>query len=171
MKRKGKLWIRHLPGQVRDGRSAGNPNGQRQGRSREYWVATVRPGEISFSNSTACRNQRVARESPCALAADKLPIRTKFPHLPPRPSNLSMKLKEIRESEPAGAGRLRRKHELREESFHLGSIPAAERPARKAEPNSAPSAAKSPASRDGAQRASDPEGNNRKAASGRSNAA
>jgi large subunit ribosomal protein L16 len=41
----------------------------------EYWVATVRPGNILFELDGV--SESVARES-LRLAADKLPIRTKF---------------------------------------------------------------------------------------------
>jgi large subunit ribosomal protein L16 len=41
----------------------------------EYWVATVRPGNILFELDGV--SETVARES-LRLAADKLPVRTKF---------------------------------------------------------------------------------------------
>ena len=41
----------------------------------EYWVATVRPGNILFELDGV--SETVARES-LRLAANKLPIRTKF---------------------------------------------------------------------------------------------
>ena len=41
----------------------------------EYWVATIRPGNILFELDGV--PESVARES-LRLAADKLPIRTKF---------------------------------------------------------------------------------------------
>ena len=41
----------------------------------EYWVATIRPGNILFELDGV--SETVARES-LRLAADKLPIRTKF---------------------------------------------------------------------------------------------
>ena len=41
----------------------------------EYWVATVRPGNILFELDGV--TESVARES-LRLAADKLPVRTKF---------------------------------------------------------------------------------------------
>ena len=41
----------------------------------EYWVATVRPGNILFEIDGI--SETLARES-LRLAADKLPVRTKF---------------------------------------------------------------------------------------------
>jgi large subunit ribosomal protein L16 len=41
----------------------------------EYWVATVKPGNILFELDGV--TESVARES-LRLAADKLPVRTKF---------------------------------------------------------------------------------------------
>jgi large subunit ribosomal protein L16 len=64
MKRKGKLWIRIFPDKSVKGK--GQP---------EFWVATVRPGNILFELDGV--PESVARES-LRLAADKLPVRTKF---------------------------------------------------------------------------------------------
>lgn len=74
MKRKGKLWIKVFPDksvtarppETRMGKGKGNP---------EYWVATVRPGNIIFELDGV--SETVARES-LRLAATKLPIRTRF---------------------------------------------------------------------------------------------
>src|SRR5471030_2434281 len=74
MKRKGKLWIRIFqdksvtarPPETRMGKGKGQP---------EYWVATVKPGNILFELDGV--SESVARES-LRLAATKLPIRTKF---------------------------------------------------------------------------------------------
>ena len=74
MKRKGKLWIRVFPDksvtarppETRMGKGKGNP---------EYWVAVVRPGNVLFELDGV--SETVARES-FRLAANKLPIRTKF---------------------------------------------------------------------------------------------
>ncbi|MBV8587129.1 MAG: 50S ribosomal protein L16 [Verrucomicrobia bacterium] len=74
MKRKGKLWIKVFPDksvtarppETRMGKGKGNP---------EYWVATVRPGNIIFELDGV--SESVARES-LRLAATKLPIRTRF---------------------------------------------------------------------------------------------
>ena len=54
------------PPETRMGKGKGAP---------EYWVATVRPGNILFELDGV--PESVARES-LRLAADKLPIRTKF---------------------------------------------------------------------------------------------
>jgi large subunit ribosomal protein L16 len=74
MKRKGKLWIKIFPDksvtkrppETRMGKGKGNP---------EYWVATVKPGNIIFELDGV--TETVARES-LRLAATKLPIRTRF---------------------------------------------------------------------------------------------
>src|SRR6266436_5695241 len=51
-----------------------NMKGKGKGQP-EYWVATVRPGNILFELDGV--TESVARES-LRLAADKLPVRTKF---------------------------------------------------------------------------------------------
>ena len=67
MKRKGKLWIRIFPDKSVTARPPETRMGKGKGQP-EYWVATVKPGGVPES---------VARES-LRLAADKLPVRTKF---------------------------------------------------------------------------------------------
>jgi len=74
MKRKGKLWIRMFP----DKSVTARPPETRMGKGKgapEYWVATVRPGNILFELDGV--PESVARES-LRLAANKLPVRTKF---------------------------------------------------------------------------------------------
>ena len=74
MKRKGKLWIRMFP----DKSVTSRPPETRMGKGKgapEHWVATVRPGNILFELDGV--PESVARES-LRLAADKLPVRTKF---------------------------------------------------------------------------------------------
>ena len=74
MKRKGKLWIRIFP----DKSVTSRPPETRMGKGKgapEYWVAVVKPGNILFELDGL--SETVARES-LRLAADKLPIRTKF---------------------------------------------------------------------------------------------
>ena len=74
MKRKGKLWIKIFPDkpvtkrppETRMGKGKGNP---------EYWVATVKPGNLIFELDGV--SETVARES-LRLAATKLPVRTRF---------------------------------------------------------------------------------------------
>lgn len=74
MKRKGKLWIRIFPDkpvtarppETRMGKGKGNP---------EYWVATVRPGNMLFELDGI--PESLAKES-FRLAANKLPVRTRF---------------------------------------------------------------------------------------------
>ena len=74
MRGEGRLYIRvfphksitSIPAETRMGKGKGQP---------EYWVATVRPGNILFELDGV--TESVARES-LRLAADKLPVRTKF---------------------------------------------------------------------------------------------
>ena len=74
MKRQGQVWIRIFPdkpitkkpAEVRMGKGKGAP---------EYWAAVVRPGRILFEvDGIDCDSAREALR----LAAQKLPIRTKF---------------------------------------------------------------------------------------------
>ena len=74
MKRKGKLWIRIFPDKSVTARPPETRMGKGKGQP-EYWVATVRPGNILFELDGV--TESVARES-LRLAATKLPIRTKF---------------------------------------------------------------------------------------------
>ena len=74
MKRKGKLWIRIFPDKSVTSRPPETRMGKGKGQP-EYWVATVRPGNILFELDGV--TESVARES-LRLAADKLPVRTKF---------------------------------------------------------------------------------------------
>ena len=74
LKRKGKLWIRIFP----DKSVTARPPETRMGKGKgapEYWVATVRPGNVLFELDGV--SETVARES-LRLAANKLPVRTKF---------------------------------------------------------------------------------------------
>ncbi len=74
MKREGQVWVRIFPdkpitkkpAEVRMGKGKGAP---------EYWVATVRPGTIMFESGGV--SLEVAEEA-LRLAAQKLPVRTKF---------------------------------------------------------------------------------------------
>ncbi|MEY4049677.1 MAG: ribosomal protein [Bacteroidota bacterium] len=74
MKREGKVWIRvfpdkiitRKPAEVRMGKGKGNP---------EFWAAVVEPGRIIFEIDGV--TPEVAKEA-MGLAAQKLPIRTKF---------------------------------------------------------------------------------------------
>ncbi len=74
MKRQGQLWIKIFPDkpitkkplEVRMGKGKGAP---------EYWVAVVKPGRIMFEVSGV--PMEVAQEA-LRLAAQKLPVRTKF---------------------------------------------------------------------------------------------
>jgi large subunit ribosomal protein L16 len=74
MKREGNVWIRifpdkvitHKPAEVRMGKGKGNP---------EYWAAVVQPGRILFEADGV--SEEVAKAA-FALAAQKLPIQTKF---------------------------------------------------------------------------------------------
>lgn len=74
MKREGQVWIRVFPdkpitkkpAEVRMGKGKGNP---------EYWAAVVKPGRILFEIDGV--PMAVAQEA-MRLAAQKLPVRTKF---------------------------------------------------------------------------------------------
>lgn len=74
MKREGQVWIRifpdkpvtRKPAEVRMGKGKGNP---------EFWVAIVKPGRILFEVDGV--PLEVAKEA-LRLAAQKLPVRTKF---------------------------------------------------------------------------------------------
>jgi large subunit ribosomal protein L16 len=74
MKREGNVWIRVFPDkpitrkplEVRMGKGKGNP---------EFWAAVVEPGRILFECDGV--PETVAREA-LSLAAQKLPIKTKF---------------------------------------------------------------------------------------------
>ncbi|HQW85350.1 MAG TPA: 50S ribosomal protein L16, partial [Ferruginibacter sp.] len=74
MKREGNVWIRIFPdkpitakpAEVRMGKGKGNPEG---------WAAVVQPGRILFECDGV--PEQVAKEA-FALAAQKLPIQTKF---------------------------------------------------------------------------------------------
>ena len=74
MRRAGRVWIRLFPdvpvstkpAEVRMGGGKGAP---------EYWVCRVKPGRIMFEIDGVTRD--VAKEA-LALAAAKLPIRTRF---------------------------------------------------------------------------------------------
>ncbi|MFV0417050.1 MAG: 50S ribosomal protein L16 [Chthoniobacterales bacterium] len=74
MKRKGKLWIRIFPDKPVTARPPETRMGKGKGQP-EHWVATVRPGNILFELDGV--SETIARES-LRLAANKLPIRTKF---------------------------------------------------------------------------------------------
>ena len=74
MKREGQVWIRVFPdkpltkkpAEVRMGKGKGNPEG---------WVAVVKPGRILFEAEGV--PVTIAKEA-MQLAADKLPVMTKF---------------------------------------------------------------------------------------------
>ena len=73
-KRKGKLWIRVFPSkpvtkkptEVRMGKGKGDP---------EFWVDVIKPGKILYEIEGV--SESIAREA-MRLAANKLPIRTRF---------------------------------------------------------------------------------------------
>ena len=74
MKREGKVWIRIFPdkpvtskpAEVRMGKGKGAPS---------HWVAVVKPGRVMFEADGV--SKEVAQEA-MRLAAQKLPVRTKF---------------------------------------------------------------------------------------------
>jgi large subunit ribosomal protein L16 len=74
MKRAGRVWVLIFP----DVPVSQKPAEVRQGKGKgsvEYWAARVHPGRIMFEIDGVAAN--VAREA-FALAAAKLPIKTKF---------------------------------------------------------------------------------------------
>jgi large subunit ribosomal protein L16 len=74
MKRRGKIWIRIFP----DKSYTKKPLETRMGKGKgpvESWVAVIRPANVLFEVEGV--TEAVARES-MRLAADKLPIKTKF---------------------------------------------------------------------------------------------
>ncbi len=74
MKRKGKVWIRIFPHKSVSKKPAEVRMGQGKG-APEIWVAVVKPGVVMFEVDGV--PETTARES-LALAAAKLPIRTRF---------------------------------------------------------------------------------------------
>ncbi len=74
MKREGQMWIRIFP----DKHITKKPAEVRMGKGKgavEYWVAPVKPGRILFELEGVTLD--VAQEA-LRLAAQKLPVRTKF---------------------------------------------------------------------------------------------
>jgi len=74
IKRGGKVWIRIFPDKPVTEKPAETRMGKGKG-SPEYWVAVVKPGRIMFE--LAGVNEETAKEA-LRLAANKLPIKTKF---------------------------------------------------------------------------------------------
>lgn len=74
IRRGGKIWIRIFPDKPITQRAAETRMGSGKG-SPEYWVAVVKPGRILFEISGV--PEETAREA-MRLAANKLPIKTKF---------------------------------------------------------------------------------------------
>jgi large subunit ribosomal protein L16 len=74
IKRGGKIWIRMFPDKPITKKPAETRMGKGKG-APEYWVAVVKPGRILYEIEGV--SEDVAREA-MRLAAQKLPIRTKF---------------------------------------------------------------------------------------------
>ncbi len=74
LKRGGKIWIRIFPDKPYTKKPAETRMGKGKGNV-EGWVAVVKPGRIMFEVGGVPRD--VAEEA-LKLAADKLPIKTKF---------------------------------------------------------------------------------------------
>ncbi len=74
VRRRGKIWIRVFPDKPVTKKAAETRMGSGKG-SVEFWVAVVRPGRILFEMGGIPEEE--AREA-LRLAANKLPIRTKF---------------------------------------------------------------------------------------------
>ena len=73
-KRGASLWIRIFPDKTVTARAAESRMGSGKG-AVDYWVATVKPGTILFESGGVPK--ATAQES-LRLAAQKLPVRTKF---------------------------------------------------------------------------------------------
>ncbi len=74
IRRGGKIWIRIFPDKPVTMRAAETRMGSGKG-SPEFWVAVVKPGRILYEISGV--TEEIAREA-MRLAANKLPIKTKF---------------------------------------------------------------------------------------------
>lgn len=74
MKREGKVWIKIFPDKVITKKPAEVRMGKGKG-SPEGWVAVVKPGRIMFE---AAGIPLAAAKTALSLAAQKLPVRTKF---------------------------------------------------------------------------------------------
>ena len=74
IKRGGKVWIRLFPDKPITKKPAETRMGKGKG-APEQWVAVIRPGKILFEMEGVDRATALAA---MYLAADKLPIRTKF---------------------------------------------------------------------------------------------
>ena len=74
IRRGGKIWIRIFPDKPVTQRAAETRMGSGKG-SPEFWVAVVKPGRILYEISGV--TEEIAREA-MRLAANKLPIKTKF---------------------------------------------------------------------------------------------
>ena len=74
MKREGNVWIRIFPDKPITAKPAEVRMGKGKG-SLDYWAAVVKPGRIMFEMDGVSRE--VAEEA-LRLAAQKLPIKTKF---------------------------------------------------------------------------------------------
>ncbi len=74
VKRGGKVWIRIFPDKPVTKKPAETRMGKGKG-APEYWVAPVKPGRILYEMEGV--PEEVAREA-MRLAAQKLPVRTKF---------------------------------------------------------------------------------------------
>jgi large subunit ribosomal protein L16 len=74
VKRGGKVWIRIFPDKPVTKKPAETRMGKGKG-APEYWVAPVKPGRILYEMEGV--SEEIAREA-MRLAAQKLPVRTKF---------------------------------------------------------------------------------------------
>ena len=74
MQREGKVWIRIFPDKPVTKKPAETRMGKGKG-APEFWVAPIKPGRILFEAEGI--NANVAKEA-FRLAANKLPIKTKF---------------------------------------------------------------------------------------------
>ncbi|NJL88760.1 MAG: 50S ribosomal protein L16 [Coleofasciculaceae cyanobacterium SM2_1_6] len=79
IRRGGKIWIRVFPDKPVTMRPAETRMGSGKGNP-EFWVAVVKPGRILYEIGGV--TEEIAREA-MRLAANKLPIKTKFITRPP----------------------------------------------------------------------------------------
>lgn len=74
MKREGKVWIRIFPDKVMTSKPAEVRMGKGKG-APDKWVAVVKPGTVMFEAEGV---PRAVAEEAMRLAAQKLPVQTKF---------------------------------------------------------------------------------------------
>jgi large subunit ribosomal protein L16 len=113
MKRKGKLWIRIFPDKSVTSRPPETRMGKGKGQP-EFWVATVRPGNILFELDGA----GIGGEGVLAAGGGQVAGAHEISHTAPCEGRLSvMKMKEI--TELSTDELLTKRRDLRQERLHL----------------------------------------------------